>query len=137
MNKEKIKLGLLIVIFVLFIATFGLWLANYWKNNPDFTLSGLILPVILIALITIIIPIILRNARSIKKGEPAEDERSKRATRKAGYYSFLFSIYLLLALGWYGDDYFTRPSQATGAAILVMAIVFMALILFFNKKGEL
>jgi uncharacterized membrane protein YbjE (DUF340 family) len=137
MNKEKIKLVSLIVVFCLFIATFGLWMVRSWQNNPDFTLSGLILPLVLIAIIAIIIPIIMRNARSIKSKEPVEDERSKRATTKAGYYTFLFSIYLLLGLGWFGDDYFTRPSQATGAAILVMAIVFLALILFFNKKGKL
>jgi len=137
MPKEKIKLTLLITILVLFIGTSGLWALKSWQNNPDFSISNITLPIVLIVIIALMIPILIRNTKSVKDNVPVEDERSKKAMHKAGHYTFLFSIYLLLALGWFGDDYFTRPSQATGAAILGMAIVFITLLLFFERKGKL
>ncbi|MBU1164444.1 hypothetical protein KKA15_02690 [Patescibacteria group bacterium] len=137
MSKDKIKLTLLVILLVMFIGTSGLWLVKSWQNNSDFNLFNLALPIILLLIIAVVIPVIIRNAKSVKDNVPVEDERSKKASYKAGHYTFLFSIYLLLFLGWFGDDYFTRPSQATGTAILVMAIVFISLLLYFERKGKL
>jgi len=136
MKKDKFKLTLLIIILALLTMTTGLWIAHVWKNNPDIGVSNTALPIIMFIIIGLMIAFAVKYIKSIRNKMPVEDERSKKANLKAGYYTFLFSVYLLLGLGWFGDDYFTRPSQATGAAILVMAIVFISL-LFFERKGKL
>lgn len=81
---------------------------------------------------------------SVKKGIPQEDERSERVKQKAGYYTFLISIYMLLAIGYYSDVSSENPglpairdiSQATGIAIGFMALTFGICWWYFNRKGD-
>ncbi|MFH1789498.1 MAG: DUF2178 domain-containing protein [bacterium] len=137
MNKDKIKLTILIIIFSVVFLTFGLWVRQEWKNSMSFTLSNLAVPFLLVFIVLLIIPVILRNYKSIKQNVPVEDERSKKATMKAASLSYFISIYVFLAIGWLGDDYFERASQATGLGIGIMAIVFILLLLYFQRRGKL
>ncbi|MFH1470528.1 MAG: DUF2178 domain-containing protein [Candidatus Micrarchaeota archaeon] len=81
---------------------------------------------------------------NVVKGFPQEDERSTRIKQKAGYYTFLISIYLLLAIGMYSDESAVNPSlpmmrdtsQATGLAIGLMALTFGICWWYFSRKGD-
>ena len=81
---------------------------------------------------------------NMERGMPQEDERSERIKQKAGYYTFLISIYMLLAIGAYSDMSLENPglpqimdiSQATGLAIGLMALTFGMCWWYFNSKGD-
>lgn len=81
---------------------------------------------------------------SVRKGIPLEDERSERIKQKAGYYAFLVSLYLLIAIGYYSDLSLEYPglpairdiSQATGIAIAGIALVFGVCWWRFSRKGD-
>ena len=81
---------------------------------------------------------------NIEKGFPREDERSERIKQKAGYYTFLITVYLLLAIGYYSDMASENPnlpmmrdiSQATGLTIGLMALTFGISWWYFSRKGD-
>jgi len=133
MKKDKLRLTLMITILIIFIVTLGFWFFKDWQNGKD--IGSLALLTSLFIIIVFVVLMIFIMSKGIKRGLPMEDEMSKMAKLKAGYFSYLISIYYLLALGWFGDDYFERPSQATGVGILGMAIIFLVLWVYFNKKG--
>jgi len=57
---------------------------------------------------------------------------------KAGYYTFLISIYWLLAISWASDKMpFRDASQAINLGILGIAVIFGLAWLFVNKWGKL
>ena len=78
----------------------------------------------------------LKRYKDAVKGMPFEDERSRRIMEKAAAKSFYVSLYVLLAVGWFSEGLvpFRDVSQATGAAIGVMAILFFAFWAYYNKK---
>ena len=135
MNKVKITLIAQIIVLVLVISTFALWLVTALQKDKDFKNLLIGLPIIIIG--AIMVPLLIRNFKSIRQNMPAADERSKRAVTRAAALSFYISIYLLLAIGWFGDDYFERPSQATGYGIMGMAVIFLISWFYFDRKGKL
>jgi len=136
MKKDKSKLILIIIGLISFIIGTALWLFMDWSQTGlDTELIILPIPMIFIVITTIIV--VMMNYKNIKRGLPMKDEMSRKAEFKAGAYAFYLGIYLLLALGMFGDNYFERPSQATGAGILGMAIIFFIFWIYFNKKGNI
>jgi len=135
MDKAKTKLMLLTLLIGMVTTTFGIWF--YFSAKQGLELRDLILvgPVILVLLL--IIPLITRSLKSIKEKTPLEDERMTKAKTKAASLAFYISIYLLLAIGYLGDGFFERPSQATGAGVMGMAIIFLLAWLYFERKSNL
>ncbi|HJX06344.1 MAG TPA: DUF2178 domain-containing protein [Candidatus Nanoarchaeia archaeon] len=78
----------------------------------------------------------LRRYKDAEKGMPFEDERSRRVMEKAAAKSFFVSLYLLLAIGWLseGTIIFRDVSQASSAAIGIMAVLFFAFWVYYNRK---
>ncbi len=135
MRKDKIILVAQVVVLTLIMATFALWLVTALQKDKD--LKDLLIGLPMIIIIAIIIPKLIRNYKSIRQNMPAVDERSKKAVTRAAALSFYVSIYLLLTIGWFGDDYFERPSQATGCGIMGMAVIFLISWIYFDRKGKL
>jgi len=78
----------------------------------------------------------LRRYNDAEKGMPFEDERSRRVMEKAAAKSFYVSLYVLLAIGLFSEGaiQFRDVSQATGAVIGFMAILFFAFWAYYNRK---
>ncbi|MFH0971677.1 MAG: hypothetical protein V1835_03865 [Candidatus Micrarchaeota archaeon] len=84
------------------------------------------------------------NYEDASKGIPREDERSERIKQKAGYYSFMITLYVLLAIGYFSEMGVENPglpafrdiSQATSVAVGLMALTFGISWWYFNSKGD-
>ena len=76
--------------------------------------------------------------RSLQRGEPLKDERSRKLEMKAGAYAFYIGIYWLLGLSM-AIDFFglnIPASSVPGVGIAGMAVIFGAAYWYLDKKGE-
>ncbi len=93
--NEKItlitKLGLVAAVLV----TVYFWMAGSALEVADYAIIGTILVIAGIATF-----MIWKRSSDIKKGFVAEDELSKKAAHKAGYYAYLSTIWLTVGLLW-------------------------------------
>ena len=133
-RRDRLRLTGILILSFLLIATGSLWAFNSIRRGDiGGAISGSI-----IALIILIFAffVFTRGSKDVKQGYPLEDERSKRVMEKAMALAFLATLYLLLGIGWLSEDIikFRDVSQATGAAIGGMAILFAIFWLYFNKK---
>jgi len=108
----------------------------------DFTWP--IISVGIIALL-ILIPILViwKTLKEKKSGYPLADERTKKLTWKAGYYAMFVGQYFILAYMWItflGREFFGMPEIEAGypmiATLLVSALSFLVLRVYFGRKGE-
>jgi peptidoglycan/LPS O-acetylase OafA/YrhL len=135
-RREKIKEWLLTIVALLVISTIILWAAFAYKKGGSVTSVGP--SVIAIIILFFAVVMIKKRYTSLKKGLPAEDERSRKVMIIAGYYTFLISLWFLLALAWASDELikFRYPSQALGAGIGGMAVIFALSWLGVNFLGK-
>ncbi|MFC1639030.1 hypothetical protein ACFL26_02040 [Patescibacteria group bacterium] len=81
--------------------------------------SGVILALIL----GLMAPILKSGYDNVRRGLPMKDERTRRVETKAAAIAFYVNIYVLLAIGVFGDSLPTH--SATALAILSSALVFL------------
>lgn len=81
---------------------------------------------------------------SIKTGLPLEDEYTRKATWKAGYYAFIIGLWLAIGIMFanlVAVDLLRLPEiefrYAFEALIVVPALSFVVLALWFKKKGDI
>ena len=72
---------------------------------------------------------------SIKKGEPVEDEMSKKIMQKTSSLSYYISIYWWLAIMYFSDRLKFEMHTIIGTGILGMAVIFTVCWLVFNFRG--
>jgi uncharacterized membrane protein len=130
MVYSKLIVGILLSItLVLFAITAGVKRGNF--------LGASFMIVIALTIVVFFIGYTRRELKSVREGFPVEDERSSKVMALAGYKAFLISIYWILIIGWASSNewiQFRDVSQATGAGILGMAIIFGLCWLYYNKK---
>lgn len=68
----------------------------------------------------------MKKHKDIKSGFPVEDEFSEKVKYRAGYYSFMASIYVWLTL-FLLKELFTDYDTLFGLGILLPAVIFMVL----------
>ena len=116
----------------LFVAMMGLWI--FFKVKGGISTSQLLVFVALILLAVFVIFLAMRRFRSEQRGEPAEDELSKKIRQKAAASSFYISLYFWLMLSIFideGDDL----EAAIGAGIIGMSVIFAMAWFYHRKKG--
>lgn len=81
---------------------------------------------------------------AIKTGLPLEDELSKKATWKAGYYAFLVGLWLAIGImfsNMFVIEVLKLPEiefrYAFEALVVVPALTFVVLALWFKKQGKI
>lgn len=100
-------------------------LAMWWYNSGQklVSVSDFLQFAILILLVIFGLYMGWRQLRSVKRGEPAEDELSKRMLRKAAATSYYLSLYW-----WVVILYINNRSQADADVLIGYGIVGMAVI---------
>jgi peptidoglycan/LPS O-acetylase OafA/YrhL len=76
-----------------------------------------------------------KRLSSAKRGEPPEDELSKKVMQKTSSLSYYISLYLWLAIMYFSDRIHYETHTVIGAGILGMAVVFAICWLVFNFRG--
>jgi hypothetical protein len=105
-------------------------------SSPDsISLKGILQFGILLVVVGFGIFAGFTRMKSAMRGEPAEDELSKKIVLKASSYAFYFSIYLWLAIMYFSDRIKLETHSLIGAGIFGMALLFVVCWLFFKVKG--
>lgn len=127
------KRGIIIlIVMVLVLITAGIWF---------FSISGNLKPIDLVSFGVILTLVVFagffgyKRLTSAKRGEPAEDELSKKVMRRAASTSYYISIYLWLAVMYFSDKVTAATHTMIGAGILGMALVFAVCWIIFNFTG--
>ena len=127
----KLIVGILVSLMLI------IWAILSAKNGN--IMSAIFMVIIALTIIVLFITYTLRELKSVRKGLPVEDERSKKVMNLAFAKAYLITLYWVLAIGWLSDEYinFRDVGQATGAIILGMAIIFFICWVYYNRKGDI
>jgi peptidoglycan/LPS O-acetylase OafA/YrhL len=129
----KMKKGVIVfIVGALVLITTGIWFFTGTEKFKPFELIGfgVIILVVLFALF-----VGYKRLTSTKRGEPPEDELSKKVMQKTSSFSFYISLYLWLAIMYFSDKINSEIHTIIGAGILGMAVVFAICWLIFNFRG--
>ena len=122
---------LVFVIAALVLLTVGLWISSSTELKPmDLVTFGVIIIVVAFAVF-----VGFKRLSSTRRGEPAEDELSKKVMQKTSSLSYYISLYLWLAIMYFSDRFKYETHTVIGAGILGMAITFAICWIVINFRG--
>lgn len=123
---------ILFVIVALVLVTTTLWIFSANGNFSQFDVLsfGIIAIVVAFALF-----VGYQRLTSARRGEPVEDELSKKVLQKTAALSYYISLYLWVAMIFIKDRVTLDTEELLGAGILGMALVFALSWLFFHFRG--
>jgi hypothetical protein len=126
------KSHLALIVSAMVLLTVILWLINTQEpvSIPEIVQYGIIL-----VLIGFAAYIGISRLKTFHRGEPPEDELSKRILQKASSTSFYISIYLWLAVMYLSDKTKCETHSLIGAGILGMAILFCICWIIYKIRG--
>jgi len=129
---KKGMVVLIVAVAVLVLITTGLWVFSASGNLKTFDMAsfGVIILVVAFALF-----VGYKRLVSAKRGEPAEDELSKKVLLKTAAWSYYISLYLWVAMLYIKDRVSLDTEEILGAGILGMAVSFAVCWLVFNFRG--
>jgi len=115
----------LVIISLLGMACFwGFVLARRAGIVPGFLEIFIFVLILIGAVYSFVVE--MKKRKDIESGFPVEDEFSERIKYRAGYYSFMASIYIWLTL-FLLKELFTDYDTLFGLGILLPAVIFMVL----------
>lgn len=127
------KRGIIVfIVAALVLLTAGLWFFSANEKFKPFELVGL---GILIIVVLFALFIGYKRISSAKRGEPTEDELTKKVMLKTSSFSYYISLYLWLAIMYFSDRLDYETHTIIGAGILGMAVIFAVCWLVFNFTG--
>lgn len=122
----------LLLITLLVLGTIILWIAGSEFSLP---VTEIVQFAVIILLVGFGIYIAITRLRSVRRGEPAEDELSKRIMQKASSLAFYISIYVWLAISYMSEHLGLRTGVWIGAGIVGMALLWAILVIYFKLRG--
>ncbi len=134
------RLNLFTRVFVLALLMAGVPLFFSMPGNSVWLVAS-----VAIAMAVALVAIVAASEKvtSMKTGLPLEDEFSRKATWKAGYYAFVTGLWLaigIMAANLAMGELFKLPDlefrYAFEAMIVVPGLTFVVLALWFKKKGN-
>ena len=126
------KTVVLFIIAALVLITTGFWIFSGSFPVEPAELSSLVVIVLVVAFALFVG---YKRLTSVKKGEPAEDEMSKKIMQKTSSLSYFISLYWWLAIMYFSDRLKFEMHTIIGTGILGMAVIFTVCWLVFNLRG--
>jgi peptidoglycan/LPS O-acetylase OafA/YrhL len=123
---------LVFIIAGLVLLSTGMWFITSKAQGKPFEWEGF---VIILLLIAFAVFIGIRRLTSERRGEPVEDELSKKVLQKTAALSYYISLYMWVAMIYIKDRVKLDTEEILGAGILGMAVIFAVCWLFFHFKG--
>lgn len=123
---------LIIAISLMVVAGLLVWV---FSSNLEFKLEefGMLGALLLLTIGMIIFAI--RRFKSMKQGEPFEDELSKKIMRQAASTSYFISLYWWLALSYTSENWDYDTETVIGIGIGGMAVLFFLSWTYYKIKG--
>ena len=122
----------LVVISILVLGTTLLWFMNSGSQLSQAESWQFIVILLIVAFAGYIL---YSRVKSVKRGEPAEDELSKKILQKASSFAYYLSLYLWVAMIVVNDRVKMDTEVLLGTGILGMAVIWVALVIFFKVRG--
>ncbi len=126
------RVVVMFVIVALVIIATVLWFMNI---DTAYEPADLIELGVLILIVGFALFAAYKRLTSAKRGEPAEDELSKKIMQKTAAFSYYISIYLWLALGFFSDRLKLETHTIIGVGIMGMAVSFAVCWVIINFTG--
>ena len=120
------------LIAALVLVTIGLWLYNSGGMGGRIDIMGMSIILIVVAFAVFIG---FRRLGSTRRGEPQEDELSKKVLQRTAALSYYISLYMWLGVLFIRDRISLDTGELIGAGILGMAITWAGCWAFFNFRG--
>jgi len=124
-------------IFSLIIAALVIITSVFWiiSSKTEFNLMEILPLGIIIIVVGFAAFIGYKRLTGARRGEPAEDELSKKILRKTSSLSYYISLYLWLVIMYFSDKTSMETHTLIAAGILGMALTFALCWLFIYFKG--
>ena len=126
------KAVLVFILSALVLITTGIW---FFSSDTSFRPMDLMQFGIIILVVGFAVFIGLRRFSSVRRGEPAEDELSKKVLTKTAAMSYYISLYVWLAMIYFSDKVELDVDTLIGIGILAMAVIFGICWVVFNFRG--
>ena len=133
----KDKKGILIGIGV--VAAVLVTLSLYVLNAGSIELKEISLIGVVLIIVALAVYVLWDRIKNVKKGLPAQDERLKLTSYKAGYYGFIAAIWSAVFAPLAIEilfDYELPGSRVTALVVLVSGFVFVASYLYMYWRGK-
>jgi peptidoglycan/LPS O-acetylase OafA/YrhL len=122
---------LAVIVSIMVFATTILWITT--RVPSTIADSAQFIVVFLVVLFGLYVA--YRRFSSVKLGQPAEDEFSKKVLQKAAALSYYISLYLWLLIMYLTDRHKAETEMMFGLGILGMAVIFGASWIYYNFRG--
>lgn len=129
----KTKTFFILLVSIIVTLSIGAWV--YYSKNDSFEFADLFQYVLIIVLVSFALLFGIRRLRSERRGEPAEDELSKKIMKQAASTAYYISLYWWLVLVYLSDSWEKDTESLVGTGILGMAIIFALCWVYFKIKG--
>lgn len=129
----RVKKYLIALIIGAASISLGVWAYYYLEGNVD---SGDIFQFGIISLLIVFAFYLgFRRLSSERRGQPAEDEMSKKVSQKAASTAYYISLYLWLIVSYLSDSRDLPTHTWIGLGIVGMAILFAGSWFYHNFRG--
>jgi peptidoglycan/LPS O-acetylase OafA/YrhL len=126
------KTVLVFIVAALLLVTVALWIFS----GPDALKPMDLLSFgVIILVVAFAVFIGFKRLNSARRGEPAEDELSKKVMQKTASLSYYISLYWWLVIMYFTDKLNYETHSFIAAGILGMAVIFAVCWLVFNFRG--
>ena len=125
------------------IAIAGIMLAvvvtmGFYTANAEMNLAEIFMILTIITIIGFAAYVMYNKLKAEKRGLPPSDELAKKVSWKAGYYTWIFTIWLAVATQWF--DFFGLPEllarHVVALIVLGSGMMFFISYFWFNRKGD-
>ena len=123
---------LVFVLAAMVVILTALW---FFSNTNKITTVNILNLGVILLVVGFAVFIGYKSLISAKRGEPTEDELSKKVMLRTSSLSFYISIYLWLVIGFFSDKVKLEIHTIIGAGIMGMAVIFAICWLVFNFRG--
>ena len=129
----KTKSYFIVLLSIVVALSIGAWV--YFTRDGSVQLVDITQYAIVIVLVVFALLLGIRRFGSARRGEPVEDELSKKIMQKAAAASYYISLYWWLVLSYLSDDSEMETGSVIGTGILGMAILLALSWIYFRMKG--
>ena len=119
------KTVVLFIIAALVLITTGFWIFSGYSKVEPAELTSLVVIVLVVAFALFVG---YKRLTSVKKGEPAEDEMSKKIMQKTSSLSYYISLYWWLAIMYFSDKLNYEIHTIIGAGIIRYGCYFCSML---------
>jgi len=126
------KAVIVFIVSALVLVSTGIWYFSSGSGRVPLENTGI---GVIILLVVFALFIGFKRLTSAKRGEPAEDEMSKKVMVKASSLAYFISLYLWIFVIYINDRVDVDTEVLIGSGVLGMAVIFAICWLVINFRG--